>query len=393
MRRARNVGCVFVLLTGLAACAPAEDTSSEPVPCGLRDCAFEDPEDFDATFEDPARGGKADASERVLAAVQAATQDGILDAADVTTLFDAAGNTVSRGEIAVIRDAVFADALPYTVEPDAADLTRFLARTANLSEEEVSYAEVNLTYAMTEVPEAVTALLVKARLHGAVAYDVNEVDDDGERVWTPYPATTPARANMAFDYTEITPEKLLLDLEDEAVTYNAIVGTEEITLPDGRVARQARYEPRTGGTGNISAHYDEVYHPDIFARGAQGQKWASNVAILSDGSVHCLPASRRSDLQDVILTNPHLSRGARLLYNGHLNVRDGVVVGVEMSGRLSKLAARGKASFIDPIAVLEAWGFQIADHVEVRYGNTRHGIPVRDIDAGIITEDQTPDND
>jgi hypothetical protein len=382
------------MLVALMACAPSETPDpQDDAPCGVRVCDFEDPEDFDPTFEEPSPQGKADASDRVSAAVHNATQDGVLDVADLDSLFEASGNTVSRGEIAVIREALFGEDLPYLVEAEAAERGRFLARTANLSEAEASYAELDLTYAMSDTPEAVADLLVKARLHGAVAYDVNEVDDDGERVWTPYPATTPAEGNMAFDHTEITPEKLLADLEDDEVEYQAIVGTEEITLSDGSTARQARYEDRRGGTGNIFAHYDEVFHPNIFARGARGQKWANNFAILSDGSVHCLPASRRSHLQDVILTNPHLSRGVRMMYNGHLDVREGVVVGVEMSGRLSKLAAKGKANFIDPIAVLKAWGFEISDGVEVRYGNTRHGIPTRDLENGIITQDETPSND
>ncbi len=166
--------------------------------------------------------------------------------------------------------------------------------------------------------------------------------------------------------------------------YNAIVGTEEAELPDGRTYRRARYEARVGGTGNISAHYDEVYHPDIYARGRSGQRWSSNFAILSDGSLHCLPAARRSVAQDLILTNPHLSRGARLLYNGHLTVRAGVVTSVEMSGRLSKRAARGKSVFVDPIAMLEAWGLEIAPDVSLRYGNTSDGTPVRDLEAGVV---------
>ena len=62
---------------------------------------------------------------------------------------------------------------------------------------------------------------------------------------------------------------------------------------------------------------------------------------------------------------------------------------MEMSGRLSKLAAKGKASFIDPIAVLQAWGFEIDPNVTLRYGNTRHGVPVRDLETKTIGRDAT----
>ena len=74
-----------------------------------------------------------------------------------------------------------------------------------------------------------------------------------------------------------------------------------------------------------------------------------------------------------------------MLYNGHIDVRDGVVVGIEISGRLSKRAAKGKANFIDPLAVLQAWGFEISPNVSIRYGNTSEGVPTRDLDNGIIT--------
>jgi hypothetical protein len=47
------------------------------------------------------------------------------------------------------------------------------------------------------------------------------------------------------------------------------------------------------------------------------------------------------------------------------------------------LAAKGKANFIDPIALLEAWGFEIADGVRISYGNTEDGVPVRE--NGVIT--------
>jgi hypothetical protein len=66
-----------------------------------------------------------------------------------------------------------------------------------------------------------------------------------------------------------------------------------------------------------------------------------------------------------------VAAGARTVSLGD----QGVVVGVEMSGRLSRRAARGRDIFVDPIAVLKAWGFEITPGVEIRYGNTSRGTP------------------
>lgn len=371
----------------LLACG-ADDAASSAGPdqaaCGIIDCSATPDDDYTAEFEDETGFGKADADD-VQGALSVATQDGLLDSDDVIALFEACGNRVSPKEIAIIRDALVSP--DFEVDAKAVELAHVIARVHGLFQVEADHILTGASYGGTEVPEAVKALIAKARLNGAIAYDVNERNNDGEYIWTPYPATTDATDNMAFDYTEITPAGLIADRDDTTVEYNAIVGTETAELPDGRTYTRAKYERRTGGTGTIAAHYDEVYHPDIYARGRQGQKWANNFAILADGAVHCLPAARRSIKGDLILTNPHLSRGTHMLFNGHLDVREGKVIGVEMSGRLSKRAAKGKAIFIDPIAVLEAWGFEIADGVEVRYGNTRHGVPVRDVEAGVIRED------
>jgi hypothetical protein len=378
---------------GLLACGDEESTGPsgpDTAACGIIDCSAGPDDDYSVEFEDEGGFGKADADD-VLGALSVATRDGLLDSDDVIALFEACGNRVNPKEMAIIRDAIVSE--DFEVEDKAVELAHLIARVHGLFQIEADHILTGASYGGTEVPEAVKAVIAQARLNGAIAYDVNERNDDDELIWTPYPATTEATDNMAFDYTEITPAKLTADLEDTEVEYNAIVGTETAELPDGRTYKQARYEQRKGGTGTIASHYDEVYHPDIYARGRQGQKWANNFAILADGAIHCLPASRRSIKGDLILTNPHLSRGTHMLFNGHLDVREGKVVGIEMSGRLSKRAAKGKAIFIDPIAVLAAWGFEIADGVSVRYGNTRHGVPVRDVEAGIIREDIVEDTD
>ncbi len=371
-----------------AACGAQDDAEPDPtsdeLPCGVRPCAANSPDDdvSDSDLEPPGLG-KADADD-VRGRVTALTSDGELDADDVEDLFDSTGNRVSKSEMAAIREAVEADdSAPYTVADGALDAAYRLAWVANLPEAEAEEIQSGVSFGGTELPAAVRELVGRARLHGAVAYDVRERNDDNETVWTHYPATTPPTHNMTYAYTEITPAKLLADFEDTSVEYNAIVGVETATHPAGFEYKRAKLEKRTGGSGSIAALYDEVYHTDIYARGRNGEKWASNMAILSDGTIHCLPASRRSNAQDVILTNPALSRHSRfedgkyLLYHGHMSARDGVITDIELSGGPSKKAAKGKVKFIDPIALLEAWGFEMKDGLRLRFGNTSDGTPVR----------------
>lgn len=377
---------LFIGVT-FAACGENDDSVGVDLaeePCGIRVCTEADISDYEPANLGVDPNAKAD-TQGVELAIRELGEDGVLDIDDVRRVFEEAGGRISDGEIRAIRAGVKNPDVEVT--EDALELTYDLAVTANLPADEAEEILSGRTFAGTEVPETVTELLREARLAGAVAYDVNEQNSDGEGIWSPYPATTPAIENMAFAYTEITPQALAADIEDTDVEYNRIVGAETATTSWGQEYQQARYEAGVGGTGNILAHYDEVYHPDIFARGRSGQKWANNVAIMSDGTIHCLPASRRSPLQDLILTNPHLSRGKHLLYNGHLDVRDGVVTGIEMSGRLSKRAAKGKAMFINPIALLEAWGFEMSPNLSLRYGNTSDGVPVIDEETGLIVQD------
>jgi hypothetical protein len=366
-------------LAALASAACADGGApSLSASCGLTLCAVDDDEsDFDPATVDIATGpGKADAADEVAAAIVAATADGALSAADVEAAFEAAGASVTVDEIRVIRDAL--EATSYTVEADARARAEALAIVTNITAaDERAALAAGETFAGDMLPEPVRAFLAKARLSGAIAFDVAEKDEDGEGVWTHYPSVSPAIGNMAFDYTEVTPEALAADLADLDVEYRAIIGEETVTSPYGESYKQARYEPRKGGTGHIFAHYDEVHHPDLYARGGQGQKWANNFVILSDGTFHCLPAARRDVNQRLILTNPALARGKRVLWMGHLDVRAGEVVGVELSGRLSKLAGKGKAVFIDALGLLEAWGFRLAPGLDIDWGNTESGVPER----------------
>ncbi len=372
---------VFVIGCGSEPAAPADSACGQAAPClGVSPDGNED-YDVDGLSVDGLNGGKADAVDRVEKAVSDATIDGELDAADVALVFEAAGERISADEMNVIRLAISED-VKFSVTAEALATAHTRARTHGLPVAEAEAVLASTSFGGSQVPEAVTELFTRARLFGAAAYDVAEVDDDGEQVWTHYPALSPAVGNMAWDYTEVTPFALESDRDDATLQFMQIVGYE--TLGNG--AKVPRYETKTGGTGNISAHYDETYHPQLMARGSSGQKWASNCAILSDGSVHCLPAVRRDINQRVILTNPALSRGRHLMYHGHISAKAGEITDVELSGIPSKLTARGKVVLVDPLSALQAWGFVIRDGLKVRWGNTSSGVPYRDAWAGVLRE-------
>lgn len=339
-------------------------------------------------------GGKAD-SAAVNARAEQLTQDGSLSVADVDQLFAAAGDSVSKSEMLAIRDAV--ESTAYTVSAAAKDRALERALFANLLPPETQELRVSATaaYGGNKVPAAVRDLIAKARLNGAAAFDVRETDSNGEGRWNPYPTTSPPVENMTFQHTWITPQRLADDKADTTATYQMITGTRQVTDPQsGQQYQEVTYAPGTGGTGNIAAQYDEAYHPDIYARGSSRQIWSSNCGFLSDGTIHCLPAARRNVAQDLILTNPHLSRCSdepgfeddchTMMYLGHITASGGVITNVEISGRLSKEVARGRINAVDPIALLAAWGFETSPSLRLQFGNTEDGTPVRDTERGIL---------
>jgi hypothetical protein len=338
-------------------------------------------------------GGKAD-SAAVNAKVEQLTQDGSLSPSDVDALFTAAGESVSKSEMLAIRDAT--ESTAFTVSAAAKNRALDRAYYANLLGPEADELRSGTGYGGNEVPAKVRELVAKARLSGAAAFDVRETDSDGEGRWNPYPTTSPPIENMTFQHTLITPAGLAADKANTTVTYNMITGTRQAT-ENGQMYEEVTYSQGTGGTGNIAAQYDEAYHPDIYARGSSRQIWANNCGFLSDGTIHCLPAARRNAAQDLILTNPHLSRCNEdpdyaddchtMMYLGHITASGGVITSVEVSGRLSKEVGKGRINAIDPIALFEAWGFQVSPSLRLSFGNTEDGIPVRDLEHGVIAAD------
>lgn len=284
------------------------------------------------------------------------TQDGELSLNDAQAIFTAAGSRWDASEGQVIFKA-FRNPQGYAVLPDALSWAEREALYRGLSGEEQQLLTSNKTLAGTPIPQAVLKVLTDARLAGAVAYDVSEPDPDDpkEGFWSPYPQTLPIANNMEFTYTEITPEALSKDL-------NAQDEEDIITGESGGVVTYKK-DKCLGQRGKISAEYDESSHPNIYARGRSCQKWANNCGILMDGSLHCLPASRRispgGPWSRLILTNPSLARGKKMLFNGHIEARNGVITSIGMSGRIAKRAARNQFPFVDPVPLLKAWGFQL----------------------------------
>lgn len=355
---------------------------------------------------------------RVLSAVRAGTRDGELSADDVRAAFEAAGNKVNDDEFAAIRLALTGsvpDADPFTVTPEAEQAAIDLAFAANLFEDSLTALADGKTYAGSELPASVKRVVAIAKLNGASAYDVTATNAEGEGIYTHYPSITPATENMTFAWTEVTPASLAADLADTG-EHLRVSGSARVDLGGAEPVTVARYTTMTGGTGSIEAAYDEAFHPVIpltsadkdqlgypadldldavrMARSSSGHRWASNCAILSDGTIHCLPAVRRHSAHPgLILTNPALARGQQILWNGHIRVQAGKVVYIGTSGGISKRAAKGKEIFINPIPLLRAWGFEMAPGLTITSEHASARPSISDERAILFASDEAGDGD
>ncbi len=246
---------------------------------------------------DEAPVGKGDQAE-VEEGLESLTADGELSSQDVEQLFEAAGDRVSSSEMGVIEAALTDETLiaelGYTIAGDALTRAQQLAFRSNVFGYESEAIEDGISYGGTRIPEAVAAAVGRARLAGATSYDIRELKGDcdptmlvddpdhpGEQVpedcgrWAHYPAGTAPVANLTFEYTELTPEKLDDDVNQ-------------------------------GGNGRIGATGSPT-DASLFEK-ISGQTWANNCAILADGSLHCLPSHRAGFGVGLWLTNPALSR-------------------------------------------------------------------------------------
>lgn len=311
-----------------------------------------------------------------------------IDAKEVDTILAAAGN-ISKDEQVELKKQ--ADAFGGMLAPDAKrklqeklgeidGLRRQAAsnnRTVSMSASALTAETKKLLTVGTEtksfggskIPDAVKEAVNKAISGGATAYDVRELKPDpvydtshGEGEMTiegkfnPYSQQSNAADSLAFGHTELTPAKVEQDM-NTVQTMNIIKGVKD---------NEAIYEKVSiKGNGNITELYDEAFHSDTFARGPGGQKFASNFAILGDGSLHAVPAARRSKTDPgLILTTASLARGKQMLFNGHIHMQGGVVTYVGMSGRLCKQQADGM-KFADPIEIIKAWGFKTSPGLKV----------------------------
>jgi len=317
----------------------------------------------------------------VKSAFQRVTADKKIDVKDVDTILSSVG-TISKDEQAAIKAE--ADKFAGMMAPDAkrklqtklgeidglrsqaaANNREITAQASKLSAEAhklLTVGTATKSFGGSQIPDAVKNVVNKALAGGASAYDVRELKPDpiydtshGEPEMTiegkfnPYSQQSNAKDSLAFAHTELTPAKIEADM-NTVTTYNEIAGVAN---------DQATYKKVTGkGNGRITELYDEANHADTFARGPGGQKYASNFAILADGSLHAVPASRRSKADPgLILTTASLARGKQMLFNGHIHMEAGVVTYVGMSGRLCKQQKDGM-KFVDPMEIIKAWGFK-----------------------------------
>lgn len=325
-------------------------------------------------------------------AFQQVVRDQKIDAKDVDTILSSAGS-ISKDEQQAIKTE--ADKFAGMMEPDAKRKLQTklgeiddMRRLATQNNRRVEIAASKLTteaqklmtpgvstksFGGSEIPEAVKTVVNDAIKNGAIAYDVRELKPDPvydtshgdpevtvDGKFNPYSQESKARDSLAFSHTELTPAKIAEDMNTPQ-TFNVIKG-----YSGSGQSAVAEFEKVTmTGNGRITELYDEAHWPDSMARGPNGQKYASNFAILADGSVHAVPASRRSKADPgLILTTASLARGKQMLFNGHLHMEKGVVTYVGMSGRLCKLQEKGE-KFADPIAILKAWGFPMAPGLKV----------------------------
>jgi hypothetical protein len=326
-------------------------------------------------------------------AFQQVTQDRKIDSKDVDTVLSSAGSISKDEEKALKEEATKFEGM---MDPEAKSKMREklgeispLRNQAAQINREIEIQKRTLDAEMktrlkegvatkslggSPIPEAVKKAVNEAIKNGAVAYDVREMKSDpvfdtshGEGHMTidgkfnPYAQDQQATDSMAFSHTELTPEKIAKDM-----------GTTQTWQEQAGYTKQGNNDVATFKTvtgkpsGDINALYDEASWPDTMARGRGGQKYANNFAIMADGSFHAVPASRRTAAEPWrILTTASLGRGQQMLFNGHLNMQGGVVTYVGMSGRLCKLQEKGEAKFVDPIKLLQAWGFKTAPGLQV----------------------------
>jgi len=316
------------------------------------------------TVKDP-NGSSLASTAEVNAEIERIKKAGKMVEADIEKIFAATGGNVSHSEgMAIFR--FFKGQSGFQVPPEMLQKALDYALVWKLKPKEQKALQKRISLNGEPIPEEVIRILSWARLAGAIPYDVSSTSGGN---FTPYEQSRRPKGSLAWDYTQITPKSLKADMDDRTVVNKIIETSPSIKYTKSDCAN---------GRGSIISRYDErsVHsHTDTFARGENCQKWANNCAIMYDGSLHCLPASRRQEGTSLILTNPSLGRRKHMLFNGHINARNGVITYVGMSGRIAKQAADpdGKP-FVDATALIKAWGIKVNPGVTTQsehYGTSR----------------------
>jgi hypothetical protein len=293
----------------------------------------------------------------IAAQFDAAIADEELDLKEVESLSKALGGHPRAQDGLAFYNAI-RNSRSYTISSQAIALAETLSLNRGLSKAEQSQLVAGKTFAESQIPPEVIKVMREARLAGAITFDVRErnPDDPEDGEWSAMPQRLAAQNSLTFNYTEITPEVLHKDFMDQTDDDKVSGITEGVVT----YLRDSCKE----GKGSIAHQYDEALHPNIFARGRSCQKWSDNCVILIDGTLHCLPASRRITAQgpaaNLILANTALARGKKLLFSGKITAHGGVITQISLSGRLGKKISDNNFAFIDGRALLKAWGFELS---------------------------------
>ena len=235
-------------------------------------------------------------------------------------------------------------------------------------------ASLQTTDAGTVIPVAVGNVLSAANEKGARSYDILEPDtpgvsrtvrrpDGGQGAFFGHPYTVddpsltaakfplPADGTLSFANTELTPERLAGEMADARERTLFVRTSEGVGFHQRTVVE----------SGTNTYQFDEFLWTQtgpgmIDAR--SGSRFTTSFVILEDGSIHLMPASRRyEDYPALPLVTPALARGRRVLMHGHLRMVGGQPRAVELGVTLTRRMGQTGETYINPRAVLTAWGF------------------------------------
>jgi hypothetical protein len=178
-------------------------------------------------------------------------KDGHVDIADVQPIVSTVGERLKAPEGLVIF-AFLRRPQGYSVAPDALQWVENHPLNRDLSGNARDILAARKAFAGTPLLNSVVKVLTDARLAGAVAFDVTEVDPDDpdDGFWSPYPQERPIFNDMVFSFTEITPRALAEDMSSTRM--------EDVKNGETNSVITYRQVRCLGERGNIVAEYDEA---------------------------------------------------------------------------------------------------------------------------------------